>query len=79
MIVTPTRDTTFEEWAASLRLLRPDIEIQPMNPSENGWKEWGNQVAQSQSCQKYSVPRTDGFETWQKWVFAFIQAFGTNA
>ena len=79
MIVWPQRGTTFEEWSASLRLLRSDIEIQPLNPKEKDWQQYARSVIQSQICQTLQVPRPDGYKNWQSWVEDMIRCFGSSA
>lgn len=78
MIPWPTKNTKFVDWAESLKLLMPQIDILPLRPTEMTWKIWGNQVSQSSVCQTANVPRTDGFSKWQDWAEAFIRAFGIN-
>jgi hypothetical protein len=69
----------FKDWADSLRLTKPQIDINPRIDDEKKWREWGNSVIQSNICQTYNVPRTDGFSNWREWAIAMIRAFGTAA
>ena len=78
-IAWPHANMSFPEWADALHLTRPDIEIQPINPTEDNWQEYGNHVAQSQLCQTYQVPRTDHFKDWRDWATAMIRSFGSAA
>ena len=79
MIVWPSPDMTFLEWADALRLTRPDIEIQPIITDKTPWTAWAGQVIQSQVCQTYHCPRPEGFKKWEDWAVAFIRSFGPNA
>jgi len=78
-IAWPLPPTTFERWASELKLSRPDIEIQPLNPTEKEWQKYADAVNQSAVCQTYSTPRSSAFKTWDQWAIAFIRAFGANA
>lgn len=79
MIPWPQENTNFVEWANSLKLLAPEIDILPIINDENLWKDWGNQVIQSTACQTSSSPRTDGFDDWRLWAVAFIRSFATSS
>lgn len=78
MIVWPNPNTAFLDWADSLRLLRPDIEIQPRVTDENDWQNYANQVIQSEICQTNSSPRPEGFSDWRQWAVGLIKSFGQN-
>lgn len=79
MIPWPFPPTNFERWAAELRLSRPDISIQPLNPTEKNWRSYANAVNQSSVCQSVNTPRAEAFDDWRKWSVGFIKAFGQNA
>lgn len=79
MIPWPLYPTTFERWAAELHLARPDISIQPLNPTEKNWQAYANAVNQSAICQSVGTPRADGFSKWEDWASAFIRSFGSSA
>lgn len=79
MIAWPTDQMTFVDWAASLRQLRPDIDINPIIFDEDGWQEWAARMIQSAVCQTVSAPRPEGFPSWADWAKAFIHAFGNSA
>lgn len=79
MIIWPTRSTKFIDWADSLRLTRPDIEINPRIDNEKEWRKWASHLIQSQPCQNVNAPRPDNFARWENWADAFIKAFGTQA
>lgn len=70
---------TFVDWAASLRQLRPDIDINPIVFDEKGWQEWAGRMIQSAVCQTVNAPRPEGFSDWRLWCDAFIRAFGPTA
>lgn len=79
MIIWPSRNTNLLDWADTLRLTRPDIEINPRINDEKDWKRWASHVTQSQICQTYHSPRPDIFPKWQNWADAFIKSFGPQA
>jgi hypothetical protein len=79
VIAWPTETISFSRWAAELRVSRPDIDINPIAPSEDQWREWGNHVNQSSVCQTFNTPRTENFQDWRSWAIAFIRSFGPNA
>lgn len=79
MISWPTPPTTFERWAAELRLSRQDIEIQPLNPTEKNWRSYANAVNQSSVCQSVNAPRAEAFADWRSWANGFIKSFGQNS
>lgn len=79
MITWPSKNMTFKEWADTLRLTRPDIDINPIVPPQAKWQAVANCILQSQVCQSMNCPRTESFKTWEDWVHAFIKTFGVNA
>jgi hypothetical protein len=79
MIAWPTPPTTFERWASELRMSRPDIDIQPLQPKEKEWQKYANAVNQSAVCQTVGTPRAEGFKDWRSWATSFIRSFGQNS
>ena len=74
----PDSQMDFVEWRDLVRLLRPDLLINPRVDSEDNWKEWADQILMNTLCQTIGSPRHDGYNDWRKWADDFIKSFGQN-
>lgn len=54
-------------WANSLFVDFPNDNI-PILTQEANWKEWGNQLVQSESFFRNNAPFTDLYDDWEPWA-----------
>lgn len=78
MIVWPTQNMTFKDWADSLRLTRKDLRINPIVIDEKKWQYWAFQILQNKQCQTANAPQPNEYPSWREWAMRFINAFGSS-
>ena len=63
------KDISLKLWADTLIQDFGQDDI-PFLDHEDNWREWGNRVVGETSFIKNNAPRTEGFETAEKWAQA---------
>lgn len=79
MIVWPTQNMGFVDWADSLRLTRPDLTSNYITISEDQWQDWAFNLLQNNDLIRLNAPFPYGFADWRDWAERFISALGAAA
>ena len=75
-MITPTKDTTFQQFVSSMIVDFPTENIPSENNEEN-WESWGRNLIQLHSFSKNGAPDPYGFENKIDWYQAIFHSMAS--